>query len=74
MALVVKNPPASARDIRNAGLIPGSGRSAGGGYGNPLQYSCLKNPHGHKSLLGYGPQSHKDLERTDATVLACMHW
>ena len=38
---VVKNPPASARD---AGSIPGSGRSPGGGNGNPLQYSCLENP------------------------------
>ena len=41
---VVKNPPANAGDIRDAGLIPGSGRSPGGGHGNPLQYSCLKNP------------------------------
>ena len=44
MALVVKNPPASAGDIRDAGSIPGSGRSPGGGHGNPLQYACLKNP------------------------------
>ena len=41
---VVKNPPANARDIRDVGLIPGSGRSPGGGYGNPLQDSCLENP------------------------------
>ena len=32
------------------GLIPGSGRSPGGGHGNPLQYSCLENPHGQRSL------------------------
>ena len=38
---VVKNPPASARDMDS---IPGSGRSSGGGNGNPLQYSCLENP------------------------------
>ena len=44
VALVVKDSPANARDIRDAGLIPGSGRSPGGGHGNPLQYSCLKNP------------------------------
>ena len=44
MALVVKNLPASAGDIRDSGLIPGSGRSPGGGHGNPLQYSCLENP------------------------------
>ena len=44
LALVVKNLPASAGDIREAGSIPGSGRSPGGGHGNPLQYSCLENP------------------------------
>ena len=41
---VVKNPPANAGDAQNAGLIPGSGRSPAGGYGNPLQYSCPENP------------------------------
>jgi len=40
---VVKNPPANAGDARDAGLIPGSGRSPGGGNGNSLQYSCLEN-------------------------------
>ena len=40
---MVKNPPASARDIRDSGSIPRSGRSPGGGKGNPLQYSCLEN-------------------------------
>ena len=44
VALVVKNPPANAGDVRDLGSIPGSGRSSGGGHGNPLQYSCLKNP------------------------------
>ena len=41
-----KNPPANAGDTRDLGLIPGSGsgRSLGGGHGNPLQYSCLENP------------------------------
>ena len=39
----VKNPPANAGDARDAGLIPGSGRSLGRGHGNPLQY-CLENP------------------------------
>ena len=38
VVLVVKNPPANAGCIRDAGLIPGSGRSPGGGHGNPLQY------------------------------------
>ena len=41
---VVKNLPASARDIRDVGSTPGLGRSPGGGHGNPLQYSCLENP------------------------------
>ena len=44
MALVVKNLPAKAGDGRDAGSIPGLGRSPGGGHGNPLQYSCLENP------------------------------
>ena len=39
----VKNLPATARDARDAGSIPGLGRSSGGGHGNPLQYSCLGN-------------------------------
>ena len=38
VALVVKNPPAKAGDIRDVCLVPGSGRSPGGGHGNPLQY------------------------------------
>ena len=41
---MVKNPPANAGDIRDAGSIPGSGRSPGGGHGNPLQYSCQEHP------------------------------
>ena len=44
MELVVKNPSANAGDIRDAGLIPGSGRPPGGGHGNPPQYSFLKTP------------------------------
>ena len=44
VVLVVKNPPANAGDIREAGSIPESGRSPGEGHGNPLQCSCLENP------------------------------
>ena len=44
MALVGKNLPANAGDVRDAGLIPGRGRSPGGGNGTLLQYSCLGNP------------------------------
>ena len=51
--LVVKNPPANAGDMRDMGLIPGSGRFPGEGRGNPLQDSCLENPLGEKSLEGY---------------------
>ena len=43
MALVVKNPPANAGDIRDADSIPGWGRSLGGGHGNSFQYCCLEN-------------------------------
>ena len=43
-ALVVRNLPANARDAKDLGLIPGSGRSLGGGHGNLLQYSYLENP------------------------------
>ena len=41
---MVKNLPAIAGDARDSGSIPGSGKSHGGGNGNPLQYSCLGNP------------------------------
>ena len=41
--VLVKNPPANTGDIKDVSLIPGSGRSPGGGHGNPLQYSCLEN-------------------------------
>jgi len=48
---VVKNPPASAGDVRHRGSIPGLGRSPGGGHGDPL----LENPHGQRNLVGYSP-------------------
>ena len=44
VALVIKNLTANAGDVRGAVLISGSGRSLGGGHGNPIQYSCLENP------------------------------
>ena len=44
LVLAAKNLPVSAGEVRDAGSIPGSGRSPGGGHGNPLQYSCLENP------------------------------
>ena len=45
-ARVVKNPPVNAEEIRDADLIPGSGRAPEGGHGNSLQYYFLMNPHG----------------------------
>ena len=50
MVLVVKNPPAKAGDIRDADLIPESGRSSGGGHGNLLKYSYLENPMDRRAL------------------------
>ena len=44
VALVVKNPPANAGDLRDSSWIPGLGIFPGEGHGNPLQYSCLENP------------------------------
>ena len=44
VALLVKNLPANAGDIRDTSSIPGMGRSPEGMHGNPLQYSCLENP------------------------------
>ena len=64
---MVKNTPANAGGVRDEALNPGSGRSPGGGHGNPLQYSCLKNPRGQRSLVGYSPQGHTELGTTEAT-------
>ena len=55
----------SAHNVGDLGSIPGSGRSPGGGHGNPLQYSCLKNPHGQWSLAGYSPLGHKESDVTE---------
>ena len=63
---MVKNPSANAGDIRDMGLIPGSGRSPGGGHGNPLQYSCLENPQGQRRLVGYSPRGRKESDATGA--------
>ena len=67
VALVVKNPPADAGNIRDTGLIPGSGRSPEGGHGNPLQYSCLENPHRQRRLAGYSPWGRTELDMTEVT-------
>ena len=62
---MVKNLAANAGDVRVADSIPGLGRSSGGEHGNPLQYSCLENPHEQKSLMGYSPWGRKELDKTD---------
>ena len=67
VALVVMNLLAIAGDLRDTGSIPGSGRSPGGGHGYPVQYSCLENPHGQGSLVGYSPRGCKESEMTEAT-------
>ena len=51
VGLVVKNTPANAGAIRDAGLIPGSGRYPGRGHGNPFQYSCLGSPMDRGALV-----------------------
>ena len=69
--LVVKNPPASAGDLRDAGLIPEQGRSPGGGHGNPLQCCCLDTPVGRgawRATVHGVTQS-----RTRLSDLACTH-
>ena len=64
---VVKNLPANVADLKDTGSIPGLGRSSGGEHGNPLQYSCLENPHGQRSLEGYNPQGHTQSDATEVS-------
>ena len=59
----------SAFHAGDLGSIPGSGRSPGGGYGNPLQYSCLENSHGWRRLVGYRSRSRKELDMTERIPL-----
>ena len=54
----------SACNVGDLGLTPGLGRSPGGGHGNPLQSSCLENPHGQRNLAGYSPWGHKASDTT----------
>ena len=63
MVLGVQNLPASAGDIKDVGLIPGSGRSPGEGNGNLLQYFCLGNPV-DRDLSSYSPWCPKELDVT----------
>ena len=63
---MAKKLPANAGEVRDKGLIPGSGRSSGEGHGNPLQYSCLENPM-DRILVGYRPYGCKELDTIKAT-------
>ena len=53
-------------------MIPGSGRSSEEGNGNPLQYSCLENPHGQRSLVGYSSWDPKELDTTERLTLLLL--
>ena len=70
-ASVVKNPAGNARDAGHLGLMLGSGRSPGGGHGNPFQYLCLKNP--MNSLAGSSPWGCKESDMTEVTKRARTH-
>ena len=64
---MVKNTPATAGNIRDVGLVPGLGRSPGGGHGNPLQYPCLENP------MDRGVRGVAESDMTKATEPTCMY-
>ena len=73
VAQMVKNLPAMAGD---PGSIPGSTRSPAEGNGNPLQYSCLGEFLGQRSLEGYSPWGNNELDMTEQLILSlfkCMH-
>ena len=55
----------SACNAGDQGSIPGLGRSPGGGHSNPLQYSCLENPHGQRRLAGHSPWDRKQSDMTE---------
>jgi len=69
VALVVKDSPANAEGIRDVGLIPESGRSTGGGHGNPSSIPVLLpgESRGQRSLVCYSPQGRKELDTTEVT-------
>ena len=68
---MVKNPPADTGDTRDLGLIPGSGKSPGAGYGNPLQYSCLENPMDRGTWWATVHGGCKESDRTEVTLNTC---
>ena len=60
----------SACNAGHLGSIPELGRSPGGEHGNPLQYSCLENPYGQRSLASYSPWGHKESDVTERVSTA----
>ena len=76
VVLVVKNPPANAGDIRDSGLIPGLGRSPGGGNGNPFQYSYLGNSmdRGAWWATVHGVSNKSDTTATFTSCISAISW
>ena len=70
VVLVVKNLPAITGNVTDVGSSLELGRSTGGRHSNALQYSCLENPHGQRSLVGYSPW---DCKEADTTEWLSMH-
>ena len=69
--LAGKEYPCNVGDLDS---IPGFGRSPGGGHGNPLQYSCLENPHGQRSLEGCSPWGCEELDTTEQLSTAHIYF
>ena len=70
---VGKNLPAKARNVRDTGSIPGSGRSPRVGSGNPRWYSCHGKSHGQRSLVGYSSWGHKESDTTEHASISPLH-
>ena len=60
----------SVCNVGDLGLLPGLGRSPGGGHGNPLHFSCLENPHGQSCLVVYSPWTFKESDTTDGLSIS----
>ena len=69
---MVKNLPTNTGDLRDAGSVPGWGGPPGEGNGYPLQYSCVENPHGQRSLAGYSPWGGKESDMTGQLSLSLV--
>ena len=65
VSLVAQTVKESACSMEDLGSISRLGRSPGGGHGNPLQYSCLENPYGQRSLVNCSPWGRKELDTTE---------